>query len=591
MRNKLGLVLLSILFILSNCSTFPKPSSTNESLLVIICHKSAQQTEADQNTQIPGLQFSGPMTAAVELQSAEWGIKTVKLEAGSYQVQLAENAANPIIKQYEIKPQAVILFPYSFTIADNGKVSYLRVTADEQQKAVQLLLNHIDFEPWVGNGYIGFGKARPKMYLSQNSRSITINSDPAGASIFIDNIDWGTTPKKIELSAGKYLLRLEKEGFKPLKRIISVENNNQEYYTLEPLSTETKVIKKDTYSIMVFPFVNIQDENYNPYGNIFLNTFNTNFIKDKELRVIQVAGMGNPGRADYPDLKLAAKNGAELVVAGRYQESKEKLFVHALLYDVQSERVKYAVIYISEAGFSVFDSIDDISLNFSREVSRVLPKPGNPILEQEGNVSAELSAYEKQVFMNRIISKRCSWPHVLSINAGIQMVGDQIQTPSSSEEELRNTPRTPINSLKIEYEYIFSPFLSLSAGLGAHVGSCSAGDEDVFAIDFHATVGPRIYFRSSKSDIYAGILLSATYAPVMTITDMGVDYDYGPYFYASALINAGIKFYFSSLISDKPFYLDTGITFDAVTLNFEESGEISYIPLNMMLYIGLGWHL
>jgi len=592
MKKELGFVVTAILLILSNCSTFPAPSNSNESLVVIICQKSVQNSRAKQIDNAGSLDFSGPTTAAVELQCSEWEIKTVKLTAGSYQVRLAGNTGAPLIKQYEIKPQAVILFPYSFAIAENGKLSYLPVTPDEQQKAVQLLLTYIDFEPWVGSGYIGFGKARPKMYLSQNSRSITINSNPAGARVFIDNIEWGTTPKAVELSKGKYLLSLEKEGYKTLKRIISVEINKEEYYTLEALGKDTAVPKKDTFSIMVFPFINIQDENYNPYGNIFLSTFNVNFIKDKDLKVIRIAGQNsNPGRSDYPDLGLAAKNGAELVVAGRYQENQGKLFVHALLYDVQSERVKYAVLYISEAGFSVFDSIDDISLNFSKAVSRVLPKPGNPILEQEGDVSAELAAYEKQVYKNRIIAKRCSWPHVLTVLGGIQMLGDQVLSPSSMEQELRNAPRTPLNALRIEYEYIFDPFISLSAAVGAHAGACSAGDEDVIAIDFHASLGPKLYFRSSKSDIYVGLLVSASYTPAITITDYGVDYDYGPYLYFGAMINAGMKIYFSNRMSDMPFFLDTGILFDAVTLRLEEPDGVSYVPLHMMLYVGLGWHL
>jgi TolB-like protein len=591
MKKGFGLVFITILFILSNCSSFPTPANANESLIVIICRKSTPGTEEDQAASAVNLQFSGSESAAVNLWSAEWGIKTVKLTAGVYQVDVSGSEKTPLIRKYEVKPQAVILFPYAFTVGDAGRVSQVPVTPDEQEKSVQMLLGYIDFEPWVGSGYIGFGKARPKMFLAADSRSITINSNPAGARIYIDNIDWGVTPKAVELSSGKYLLRLEKEGYKPLKRIISVERNKEELYTLEALSTDTKVVKKETYSILVYPFVNIQDENYNPYGNVFLSTFNTNFMNDKDLKVIRAAGLSGSTDGDYPDLKLAAEKGAELVVAGRYQESRQKLFVHAVLYDVQSERIKYAVLYISDAGFSVFDSIDDISRNFSREVSRVLPKPGSPILQKEGDVSAELAAYEKRVFQNRIIAKRCSWANVLTLSAGIQMLGLDVRTPNSSGGDLRNMPVTPLNALRIEYEYIFSPFISVSASVGAHAGICSGGDEDMFAIDFHAMAGPKFYFRSSKSDIYVGLMLSASYSPEITLTESSVDYTFGPYLSVGAMINAGMRFYFTSLTSDMPFFLDTGLMFDMVTLRLDDIEDILYVPMHMIIYVGVGWHL
>jgi TolB-like protein len=466
------------------------------------------------------------------------------------------------------------------------------VNGDLQEKAIQALLNYIDFEQWIGNGYIGFGKARPKMYLSQNSQSITINTDPPGARIYLDNIDWGLTPQTLELSAGKYLLRLEKEGFKQFKRIISVEKNKAEHYKLEPLQAETEVQSKDTFRIMVYPFVNILDEHYNPYGNIFLSTFNVNFEKAADLQVVQAkAGDTSTGNAGYPDLSVAAHNGAELAIAGRYEESGGKLFVHAVLYDVQSGRVKYAVLYISDAGFSVFDSIDEISRSFSRAVTAVLPKPGNPILEQEGDVSAELSAYEKQLYQNRIIARRCSRAHVLAVLSGIQLSADQAKLPAEGRQDLRSAPRTPLNALKLEYEYLLDPFISLTASLGANVGATSLGDEDQWMVDMHTAMGAKFYFRSSRSDIYLALLASVSYVPAFTVHSGGFDYDFGPYFFLGAFFSGGVKYYFNSLLSESPFFLDTGIQFDLISFRFSSGSNPEYVPLNMLIFVGVGWHL
>jgi TolB-like protein len=574
-----------ILVLFFGCGSFPTPSSPNDSLVVVICDRSEQAPP-----QI--LRFQGPSSAAVDLVSTEWTIKTLKLEGGTYRVSLAGAQGKSIMERFEVKPGMVILFPYVFSVPPDGTLRSQPVNGNMQEKAVQALLNRIDFEQWLGSGYIGFGKARPKMYLSQNSQSITINTDPQGARIYLDNIDWGLTPKTLELSAGKYLLRLEKDGFRQFKRIISVEKNKAEFYRLEPLRAEVEVQKKDTFRIMVYPFINILDEHYNPYGNIFLSTFNVNFMKAADLQVVQAkTGDVNPGKSEYPDLSLAAHNGAELAVAGRYEESGGKLFVHAVLYDVQSGRVKYAVLYISDAGFSVFDSIDEISRSFSRAVSAVLPKPGSPVLEQEGDVSAELSAYEKQLYRNRVIARRCSQAHVLAVLGGIQIMADQVKLPTDSRMDIRSSPRTPLNALKLEYEYIMDPFISLTASLGANVGATSLGDEDQFMLDMHTAMGAKIYFRSSRSDIYLALLASASYVPAFSVHDSGTDYNFGPYFFLGALFNAGVKYYFNSLLSESPFFLDTGIQFDAVTFRFSSGSDPEYVPLNMLIYVGVGWHL
>jgi TolB-like protein len=592
MKNKLVLIIAAVLFLLNNCSSIPTPASLDESLLVIICNRGADTSGSKNIGMVSGLRFQGPTSAAVGLDCQEWTIKTIKLKKGSYKIQFDGQTTVPFLETYNIKPHAVILFPYTFNLSSSGEISYLPVNGEGQQKAVQALINYIDFEQWLSSEYVGFGNNRPKIYLAQKSQSLTINTNPPGARIFLDNIEWGNTPKTIELSQGKYLLRLEKEGFTGIKRIISVDKNKEEYYTLEAIEKDAEPQKRETYNIMIFPFINIQDENYNPYGNIFLGTFKANFIKDKKLKIIQNSGDINTGnKTAYPDFALAIKNGAELVVAGKYQENNGQLLVHALLYDVQSGRIKYSVLYISEAGFSVFDSIDDISLNFSNAVSRVLPRPGNPILEQEGDVSAELSAYEKQLYKNRIIAKRCSRPHVLSLQSGLEMIADQIKSSGMSHSDLRNSPRTPLNFLKFEYEYILDPFISLSASLGAQAGACTAGDGDVFAMNINLFTGPKFYFRSSRSDIYIGALLSTSLAPAISVTESGSEYTFGPYFFIGALINSGIKIYFPAQLNETPYYLDTGIIFDAVTFRFKDFSSFLYVPMHMIIYVGMGMHL
>ena len=53
--------------------------------------------------------------------------------------------------------------------------------------------------------------------------SLALDSEPTGASLFINGIDYGVTPYKREsIDAGDYTIRLTKEGFDPLEQTITV---------------------------------------------------------------------------------------------------------------------------------------------------------------------------------------------------------------------------------------------------------------------------------------------------------------------------------------------------------------------------------
>jgi hypothetical protein len=49
--------------------------------------------------------------------------------------------------------------------------------------------------------------------LPAKTISITVNSVPQGASVKVDGVEAGTTPKSIQFSPGKHVLEFSKEGF------------------------------------------------------------------------------------------------------------------------------------------------------------------------------------------------------------------------------------------------------------------------------------------------------------------------------------------------------------------------------------------
>mgnify|MGYP005852010277 CR=1 FL=1 len=68
------------------------------------------------------------------------------------------------------------------------------------------------------------------MYYSKTVTTLSVQSKPAGAKVFLDKSYIGNTgekPLKVELSAGNYEIRLEKEGYVDWTEKIKVEENSQ----------------------------------------------------------------------------------------------------------------------------------------------------------------------------------------------------------------------------------------------------------------------------------------------------------------------------------------------------------------------------
>ena len=68
------------------------------------------------------------------------------------------------------------------------------------------------------------------------SQAVTVDSEPPGASVFVDAGFRGATPLEIAgLSAGRHSIRIEKGGFKTLFSALEVPGRGEEDFRLEPL--------------------------------------------------------------------------------------------------------------------------------------------------------------------------------------------------------------------------------------------------------------------------------------------------------------------------------------------------------------------
>ena len=66
---------------------------------------------------------------------------------------------------------------------------------------------------------------------TNDNRVITINSDPTGANVYINNVKKGVTPYAVELTSGTYSILIEKTGYETYSAEIVLDaNNNQESY-------------------------------------------------------------------------------------------------------------------------------------------------------------------------------------------------------------------------------------------------------------------------------------------------------------------------------------------------------------------------
>ena len=417
------------------------------------------------------------------------GFAVIALAAGSYRV-----AGLPAVT---VPAGSVFLYPG--VLSPDG--SFRELTPADQRIAMGRLSDYVGFESWFGRDYLNFGPYRPKQYLSGRYHALTIESEPEGASIRIDELLWGETPQTIELIAGKYLVEIEAPGHRPFRRIISLDGPLSLSPELIPRETEAPDAK-ERYSIMVAP-IRSMDESEDAYGDIIAATMAANFTADPRLEAIR--GSAGEADGDYPDFSSAEEVGADLLVAGRYHLDGQSLYLEAILYEATTRRVKFAQTYLSEAGLAVFDSIDTVSAGFAEAVSRVLPAPGEPIVEKEVFVGDELIAYERSIFREQMLQNRLDRKNLFGVKVGFGGIDDEITLENGDERGFGGGGNPP-NQIRLDYQRILTRRLSLSATTLMHIQGISSDEEELDGPSFIPTVilmlGPEFAFRSIASEVY-----------------------------------------------------------------------------------------
>jgi TolB-like protein len=577
-----GLFLTSFALILLviSCASIKEPSKKADSLAVFLITRGSEQLNSINLGSVSTLTLKGEKSYNVKITSRGQKLSYIPVPAGTYEILLDGQGRGDFMGTIEIPPASVVFFPYVLVLSEEGFVFANTVKPEHQELAMKILTDTFGFQEWIGSQYVGFGPFRPLLYFSGDRFNLSIQSNPDGANIFIDNEEWGKSPMDIKLVKGKYLVRIEKDGYKPFKQFINLNEEQILDVNLEEEKKEERIETKDSFEIVVMPFLNLGKPEEAAYSNVIQSTLAFSFDEEEKLTTKDIeTSLAGLDEASYPDFTLAEEAGADLLVAGQYQIKEGKLFVYAVLYEVKSERIKYAQAYISRSGLVVFEAIDEIALEFVAAVSNVLPEAGEPIIEKTEVMSEEMIAYEKELSLDDIIKKRLEKKNALSIETGLGgFVTGSGEGPTS--------PRFFPNAFKIKWERIFNSVMGLYISIQAKLLFYSEDNE--LGVIFNAHIGPQLTFRSERVDFYLAPLYSFGFLP--NLKHREDDYTESSAFIFTGLdLDIGIKSYLGKKISSRPKFLSFGIMIDLIDVGF--SGILSgpdILGISALIYLGLG---
>ncbi len=575
---------LLALVVLGSCATFPGPRGERDGLLVLVAERSAEEA----GRVGARLSLEGPESLTLALNPNPVQVVFRRLPAGRYRVsfagQPAGGAGGAGQAGVTVAPGSVTLCPLKALVAAGAQVELRPVQPEDQRRASETLTDYIGFEQWMGSAFEGFGPYRPRYRLEKESYSIQVASDPEGAQVVIDEQNWGRTPIPVQLSAGKHLLKLDKEGFQPVRKFVTVEGDGEINTTLslrrEQQAEEAAASQPGTYHILLAPFENLGDGRYDFYEPVFFDTLKIGLGGNPRLVVLE--GTGAEEAASFAE---AERSGAELLVRGEFQAGPDELFVYAGLYDVKSERVKTAVVYTGESGFSVFDSIDALASEFADKVAKVLPEPGSEIIEESQEVTQEIVTYERKITQREIIARRVGKPN----SAAAYVLFGQTGDPLGTDGESRMPGELPL-AFGFTYERVLTPLISANVRLNPVVRRRRPEQGGAWQLDLPLCLGPQLYLRGYRSDITMALLGRLTFASAFTADLSGLGPQrYGPYFLFGAMLDTGFKYYLSRRLSRPAPFFGGGFMFNLVEgrVNADFS-NLTAVPIDVWMYLGSG---
>jgi hypothetical protein len=611
-------VVLTCYLVLSGCAGMPTPGTEDDCMFILMSENPEYKPKAKYEWK-DILDFEGPTSFSIEVRPVPRVLHFRKIMAGEYRLKrrylrFGGGITRSVSMDYsfKIEPNTIYLSPRKIVdlIGPTGSAipGCTTVLADDQRWAAETTSDYINFREWIGSNIEGFGPYTPRFSLEQKAYDFRIDSEPSGATVFVDDVDWGTAPISAKLEPGKHQLALEKEGYAVAKTFIDVESEGEVTIDLTALEavkeTDEGVPSSEKISLLLVAFKNIGSSEHDRWRAVFPDVLRVAFSMDKRLEVIDAPSSagGEPegeGVSFRPDFSYAEQRGIDLLVAGHYLIRDEKMMVHASLFDVRSEMVKTSVTYTGQAGILVFNSVDSVANQFISAVDKVLPPVGMEVVQEKESMKSQIISYDKKLSERQIIDRRIERRFSLSGGFIWGAMLDTLDDPPFFDNSMRYKGGPALGAgLTAELTLVgplslttmFNP-VYFSYG-GSEEGGVTGGEGPSFELPLY--IGPRYSFMSTKNDLYFGLLGQMRYVTGITMEDeLGlIEKDFGPYWITGVSLDTGIKIYMYRRMSAAPTFFNIGMLLGAALWRFEQDfSDADFIPLEMWIYFGFGSRL
>lgn len=187
----------------------PSASSVRVVVLAILCFSCVRSNAKDQ----PGQTVTWPESGAPVLRFTFGKFKEIGTFRSEHTYVTETTAENLWTKPISQATFSLYLFDKNNTRIGEGYISVNNIGKGQLVKFQTTITASgapvsVSVSPRALPAELG-------QYAPHKKVSITINSIPQGASLKVDGVDTGSTPKIAQLTVGKHILQFSKDGFNP----------------------------------------------------------------------------------------------------------------------------------------------------------------------------------------------------------------------------------------------------------------------------------------------------------------------------------------------------------------------------------------
>jgi len=573
-------ILLVLCTQILSARSFPRPGNDKEVSLLGVYYQPAPGANTGELRGNIHVRIDGPKKLSLKLDNSDWKVLWFKVNPGLYTLTPGRDLelSPGVPDSVEVPPSSVVLAPFMLERSSEG-VQTRRLNEEVRQRSGTDLTLHIESPQWLGRNLIGFGTLRPALDPETQQFTVDISADPDGAEIYVDDVLAGSAPLVFSLAGGKHRVLIRHDGFEDAVYYVRLEGDAEIDAALIPAEAEPMKGRAERYATLVAPFISMGEQN-DQLARLFADTLLLTLENDDRLDVKPSAVPWVQRDAlVQPDFLPLEEVGADLVVSGFFIEEDGELSIQANLYDVQAETIRAAVTWYGSAGFDIFDAMDEIAEEFAAEVDRVLPAAGRTLITRQETVYSGVNRSESLLARKKVIRKR--WedrPDTFTLQGSFTgSLESYILDDNGSTREVASSDG-PSLQLSLSWDRDIAP--RFAAGGGISITSISVRNnldeyDTSLSLMAAAYAGPRLVFRSLRTDILIGIDLLVRYIPQTNyywIEGIDRQADLGSFLSVELPMSVGFRYYFNRRIDTVPVFLSGGLGISFLGYRFDLGG-------------------